>query len=187
MRKPAFFSEFLGDSMHVGSVIPSSDFLTRKMLPVSLPWHKMKQLAELGPGTGVFTKHIEHRRSRTSRFYLFERNQTFRKGLQLRYPDLIIRDDALQLSEIVNETGRKFDLIVSGLPFANFNACLQEELFSAIRSALADHGTFVAFQYTPLLWNRFQAHFPKVDAGYTLMNVPPAWVFRCNKKGMPLH
>ncbi|NQX67208.1 phospholipid methyltransferase [Paenibacillus alba] len=169
------------NSSQVGSVIPSSGFLTRTMLPVTLPWHKMKRIAELGPGTGAFTQHIQQNRSSGSRLYLYEKNETFRKQLARRFPELPLFDDALRLGEIVQETGHPFDLIVSGLPFANFSYELKEQLFGAIRDALADNGTFVAFQYTLLLKPHFQKHFPAMDTGYTWMNIPPAWVFKCKK------
>ncbi|UVI27572.1 class I SAM-dependent methyltransferase [Paenibacillus spongiae] len=187
MRKPSFLGEFLADSLHVGSVVPSSDFLTRKMLPVTIPWRKINRIAELGPGTGVFTKYVERERSPNSRFYLFERNEAFRNVLKRKFPELAILDDALRLGEVVQETGLKFDLIISGLPFANFDSSLQELLFHDIYNAMADNGTFVAFQYTPLLRRKFQAHFPIVDAGYTWLNVPPAWVFRCRKRRASAH
>jgi phospholipid N-methyltransferase len=44
MKKPSFLGEFLMNSRQVGSVIPRSDFLVRKMLPAALPWLKMKQI-----------------------------------------------------------------------------------------------------------------------------------------------
>ncbi|RKN86414.1 class I SAM-dependent methyltransferase [Paenibacillus ginsengarvi] len=182
MKKVSFLGEFLTNTAQVGSVIPSSNFLARKMLPPTVPWHKLQMIAELGPGTGVFTRHIEEKRSGTSRFILFEKNEAFRQNLQHRYPDLTILDDALKLGTVVKETGRPFDLIISGLPFANFPPHLQHELLRTIHDALAPDGTFVAFQYTLLLKKKFQEHFPSFELGYTWMNVPPAWVFKCKRR-----
>ncbi|MFD0675654.1 MULTISPECIES: class I SAM-dependent methyltransferase [unclassified Paenibacillus] len=182
MKKPSFFGQFLMNSGQVGSVIPSSGFLIRKMLPVTLPWHKMNQIAELGPGTGVITQYIEKNRSPQSQLYLFEKNEKFREDLGKQFPQLKVLEDALELGEIVKETGKPFDLIVSGLPFANFSQELKEQLFRTIHDSLAENGTFVAFQYTLLLKREFQLYFPWMDTGYTWMNVPPAWVFKCKKK-----
>lgn len=181
MIKASFFGQFLNHSRQVGSVVPSSVFLTRKMLPASLPWHKMAQIAELGPGTGVFTRYIHQHMDARSRLYLFEQNESFRNDLNSNFPGIPILDDALRLEEIVKETGRPFDLIVSGLPFANFSSELKQQLFRAIHHSLADTGTFVAFQYTLLLKRSFQEYFPSIDTGHTWMNVPPAWVFKCRK------
>ncbi|MCM3271242.1 class I SAM-dependent methyltransferase [Paenibacillus elgii] len=179
MKKAMFLSQFLIHSRQVGSVAPSSGFLARKMLPATTPWHKMHQIAELGPGTGVFTAYLEQYRGPQSTLYLFEKNETFRSTLQMRFPQLPIVDDALRLVEIVQATGRPFDLIVSGLPFANFPSELQERLFRTIHQALAPRGVFVAFQYSLLLKRKFAQHFRTLDIGYTWMNVPPAWVFKC--------
>lgn len=157
-------------------------FLIRKMLPASLPWHKMAHIAELGPGTGVFTRHIQRCMDPRSRLVLFEQNERFRDELARRFPGLPIMDDALRLGEVVQNAGRPFDLIVSGLPFANFSPALSAKLFHAIEDALAPDGTFVAFQYTLLLKKTFQTHFPSLDTGHTWLNVPPAWVFKCQKQ-----
>ncbi|GAA3405892.1 class I SAM-dependent methyltransferase [Paenibacillus hodogayensis] len=183
MKKASFIGEFMANAGQVGSVLPSSRFLTGKMLPPAIPWHKLKRIAELGPGTGVFTRQIEQRRSSSSELVLFEKNESFRLGLNRQYPHLSIVDDALRLEENVRERGCPFDLIVSGLPFANFSRDLREKLFDAIHASLADKGTFVAFQYTPLLKGSFQSRFPSMDTGYTWLNVPPAWVFKCQKRG----
>ncbi|TXK86123.1 class I SAM-dependent methyltransferase [Paenibacillus sp. N3.4] len=184
MKKPSFFGEFLIHAGQVGSIMPSSRFLTRKMLPVTLPWHKMQQIAELGPGTGVFTKYIQNNMTSQSQMFLFEQNGKFREDLKQRFPEFRILDDACKLSEVVKETGRPFDLIVSGLPFANFSDELQERLFQIINEALACHGVFIAFQYTLLLKKKFQTNFSIADVGYTCMNVPPAWVLKCKKMRM---
>ncbi|PYI55460.1 class I SAM-dependent methyltransferase [Paenibacillus flagellatus] len=181
MKKPSFFSEFLANAGQVGSIVPSSVFLTRTMLPATLPWDKMLRIAELGPGTGVFTRHLQLHRSPDSRLYLFEQNESFRESLRHRYPGLPVLDDALRLDEVVREEGLPFDLIVSGLPFANFSDDLQSRLLQAIHDALAPDGSFVAFQYTPLLKKKFKTYFPSMETDYTWMNVPPAWVFRCKK------
>jgi len=182
MDKPSFFGQFLIHSGQVGSILPSSRFLIRKMLPVTIPWHKMEQIAELGPGTGVFTRYIQQNMAPRSRLYLFEKNEKFRKDLEQRFPAFAVLGDGLGLDKIVKETGRPFDLIVSGLPFANFSEELQERLFLSIHDSLADAGIFVAFQYTLLLRRKFQARFSLMDTGHTWMNVPPAWVFKCKKR-----
>jgi phospholipid N-methyltransferase len=181
MKQPSIFGQFIRHSGQVGSLVPSSGFLTRKMLPPSLPWHKMAQIAELGPGTGVFTRYIKQHMDPRSRLFLFEQNESFRENLNIQFPGIPILNDALRLGEIVKETGRPFDLIVSGLPFANFSSELKERLFLSIESALASNGTFIAFQYTLLLKKNFQTHFPSIETGHTWMNVPPAWVFKCKK------
>ncbi|MDF2716610.1 MAG: phospholipid methyltransferase [Paenibacillus sp.] len=178
----SFLGEFLSNAAQVGSVVPSSRFLTRKMLPPTIPWHKLDRIAELGPGTGVFTRYLQHRRNDSSELVLFEQNEIFRTDLKRQYPMLPIMDDALRLGEAVQESGRPFDLIVSGLPFANFSDELQQRLFRTIHDALANNGTFIAFQYTLLLRRTFRTHFPSMETGYTWMNVPPAWVFKCKKK-----
>lgn len=181
MSRRSFFAQFLKHSSQVGSVMPSSPFLIRKMMPATLPWHKMRRIAELGPGTGIFTEYIDRCRSAQSQLVLFEKNEQFRNDLQLRFPELPVYDDALLLRNIVEQTGEKFDLIISGLPFANFPFELTERLFRVIGDALTNGGTFVAFQYTLLQKKHFANHFNAIETGHTWLNVPPAWVFKCKK------
>ncbi|WP_239616661.1 class I SAM-dependent methyltransferase [Cohnella mopanensis] len=181
MKMPIFFNEFLQHSDQVGNVIPSTGFLVRKMLPPAVPWHKIEQIAELGPGKGMFTRHIERERRASSRLFLFEKNDRFRDNLKIRFPRLQVLDDALKLGNVVYETGKPFDLIVSALPFANYPLELQANLFRVIHDALAANGTFIALQYTLRLQCKFEAFFPVMEMGYTWMNFPPAWVFKCKK------
>jgi phospholipid N-methyltransferase len=182
MKSGLFFSEFLTNASQVGSVIPSSSFLLRKMLPITIPWHKMTQIAELGPGTGVFTQYIQQERTSSSELYLFEKNNRFKNNLHQRFPQLPLYNDALKLKEVVKETNRPFDLIVSGLPFTNFSNELQDQLFHTINDALASNGVFVAFQYSLLLKRKFNRYFRIMDTGFTWINIPPAWVFKCGKR-----
>ena len=55
----------------VGSVVPSSKFLSKKMLD-HLNFKKAKLVVELGPGTGVFTQRIIEKLDRESTLLVIE-------------------------------------------------------------------------------------------------------------------
>ena len=55
-----FFKGFLKNPREVGSVIPSSRFLTRRTLECGDIAHA-RVIVELGPGTGVLTRHALQR------------------------------------------------------------------------------------------------------------------------------
>lgn len=50
-----FLRRFVGAPRQVGSVIPSSPYLTRAVLD-KIDWSQVRNVAELGAGTGVFTQ-----------------------------------------------------------------------------------------------------------------------------------
>ncbi len=52
-----FLYKFIQKPKEIGSVVPSSSFLTKKMM-AKLPWDNIETLVELGAGTGVFTEFI---------------------------------------------------------------------------------------------------------------------------------
>jgi phosphatidylethanolamine/phosphatidyl-N-methylethanolamine N-methyltransferase len=51
--KKSFIKQFWAEKKMVGSMTPSSRFLTQKMLK-NIDFKKVKLIVELGPGTGVF-------------------------------------------------------------------------------------------------------------------------------------
>ena len=60
----------------VGSVVPSSKFLSRKMLD-HLNFKQAKLVVELGPGTGVFTQRIIEKLDEESKLLVIELNDAF--------------------------------------------------------------------------------------------------------------
>ena len=53
-----YLRRFVAAPAQIGSVAPSSPFLTRAMLR-GIDWSRMRTIVELGAGTGVFTAAIE--------------------------------------------------------------------------------------------------------------------------------
>ena len=64
----------------VGSVVPSSKFLSRKMLD-HLNFKSAKLVVELGPGTGVFTERIIEKLGKDCTLLIIELNDKFYKDL----------------------------------------------------------------------------------------------------------
>mgnify|MGYP001032932268 CR=1 FL=1 len=53
----SFFKDFILNPSKIGSVTPSSSYLTQSLLG-SLPWDRLHTIIELGAGTGVFTEFV---------------------------------------------------------------------------------------------------------------------------------
>lgn len=148
-----------------------------------IPWDRTQTIVELGPGTGVFTKEILRRKASSTQFFVVERDQTFQIMLRNRFPELMIRNEAVQLPYYMDEIGiSQVDAIVSGLPFAVLPAQKREQILEQIEHSLADDGVFVTFQYSLQLKEELEKRFERVDISFTMLNIPPAFTYTCYKK-----
>ncbi|RNB70881.1 class I SAM-dependent methyltransferase [Brevibacillus panacihumi] len=178
----AFLRRFIAEPGQVGSVIPSSRFLCQNMLS-SIDWSKTDVIFELGPGTGPFTQAISKYKKPDAYYLLVERDPQFRNLLHSRFPDLTIREEATQLRTYLEELHLdKVDVIVSGLPFANFPAQQRAAILDQVQSVLAPDGIFVTFQYSLQLKAELQARFSWVETDFTLFNIPPAFIYTCRNQ-----
>lgn len=187
-----FFFEFLKNPAEVGAITPSSDELAELMTSSPL-LKKATVIAELGSGTGAFTKKILLKTSPKCRFFVLESNLYFHKILQANFPSLTIYNDSAEnlpfiLQNKINTP--HCDLIISGLPWTTFEQNLQERTLTAIANSLRDGGEFLTFAYMHGLFlpsaRRFQkllnTHFKKVrPTPVVWANVPPALVYVCEK------
>ena len=178
----AFFRRFIAEPGQVGSVIPSSRFLCKHILrPIN--WEQTKVIFELGPGTGAFTQAIYEQIRPDTEYVLVERDPQFRSLLHSRFPALPIREEATRLGQYVEELGLgKVDVIVSGLPFANFPEEQRKAVLDEIQSVLAPGGLFITFQYSLQLHAELKSRFAPVQIDFTLLNIPPAFIYICTNK-----
>jgi phospholipid N-methyltransferase len=79
MSRRSFLREFFKANRMVGSVLPSSRFLSSKML-APIDFSKSKVVVELGPGTGVFTKALLKAMPQDSQLLVIELNEAFFKN-----------------------------------------------------------------------------------------------------------
>lgn len=180
-----FLKRFVSQPNQVGSVIPSSRFLCKRMME-AVPWDEARVIVELGPGTGVFTKDILNKRMPDSTFFVIERDAKFQEILRSRFPGLIVQDEAQNLRHYLQEQGlSKVDAIVSSLPFAVFPEELRNEILQAILDILAPDGVFVTYQYSLQLKSELERLFDQVEIGFTPFNIPPAFIYTCRKNANP--
>ena len=166
----------------VGSVIPSSRFLSKKMLQ-PIHFEQAKVIVELGPGTGVFTKELLTKMSADCHLVVIELNDAFFKDLQqkFKHPNLhLVHGSAGDLTSILKGFNlAKADYILSSLPLSNFSAALRNSILEAINDNLVQEGKLIQFQYTRGLKKLYGTHFKQVHIAYTLLNFPPAFIYTC--------
>ena len=180
-NRSVFLQKFFCAPTKIGSITPSSKFLTQKML-ASLPWDTMDSVVELGAGTGVFTEYIAAHKKSSCRAVIIEQDALMRSQLEARFPDLLYGSQAENLPFILHKFGlMKVDCIISGLPFAIFTKELRQQILDGAENALKENGQWIASQYSLQMYPRFRKTFTEVKLGFELRNFPPAFIYRCKK------
>lgn len=177
-----FLRKFVRYPKQVGSAVPSSRYLAKKMAG-AVPWNEVRAAAELGAITRVLAERI---RPGTD-VYLFEKDADMRRRLAERYPGFTCAANAACLLDVVGGgvsggEGR-LDCVLSGLPFFNFPQELRDRILGQVEQALKPGGLFVAFQYSLQMRGQLSRRFEIERIGFTPLNVPPAFVYVCRKRG----
>lgn len=143
---------------------------------------------ELGPGTGSFTRALLRQGVSEKNLVLVEQSQEFTQLLRTLFPKAtIICRDASQISQIASELEiKEFDEIVSGLPLNAMNDELRRLICNEGFRLLKPGGSFVQVSYLPrcsipnAVISKHSAE--KMYCGVTLSNIPPAFVWRAEKR-----
>lgn len=176
-----FLKKFITEPTKIGSCTPSSHYLTRKMVS-RLDWDHVHTIVELGAGTGVFTSYImEHKRPDCS-FLVIEQDPVMRADLKKSFPTALFGNEAEDLSYLLKAKGlHQADYIISGLPLTVLPHDTRQTIMDEVWKSLAPHGYFIAFQYSPCLYSYFHRYFNRVSVSFEVRNLPPAFVFTCQK------
>jgi phospholipid N-methyltransferase len=181
MNKIDFLQGFLRSPLEVGSIIPSSKFMVRKVVDHVIQANP-KTIVELGAGTGVFTRELNKSCGPNRLLIVFEKDQKMRMQLNKEFPHLSIYSDALSLPDILDNHGiHQVDCIVCGLPFSLFPRSKTELIFEKIHSQLKSNGCFIMYQYSTQMKKRLTKLFDQVSTQLVLLNIPPTFVYFCKK------
>lgn len=183
MSKKTFISEVFKSGGTIGALSPSSSFLADKMLQ-PIHFETAKCIVEFGPGTGVFTHKILDRMHPEAKLIAFEINPVFyTKLLEIKDKRLILINDSAELLDIylIKNQVVNADYILSSLPFAMIPDKIVEEILKKSHQNLALKGKYIQFQYSLNALSKLKSVFNKVDMKFTLLNLPPAFIFVCKK------
>lgn len=173
--------EFLRHPMLTGAIAASSPRLAETMT-TGLGLERASRVAELGPGTGVFTEAVLALLRPEARLTAVEINPRFAAALRDRFPQVdVVTGSAehLEASDV--------DVVVSGLPWTAMTADRQQHILDAVTAVLAPNGRFTTFAYAHAAWTpparRFAAslrsRFAVVERTSVVWgNLPPAFVYR---------
>ena len=176
-----FLRRFVGAPRQVGSVMPSSPYLTRAIMD-KIQWNDVQDVAELGAGTGVFTRAIASKLDRCGHLLVFEIDPTLKAMIEAEHPGVTVYGDARELPRIMSDRDiRQLDCVVSSLPFAVLPPRVTAAILDAIDKTLRPGGKLIAYQYSKHMRPYFEKRFASVKISFVLRNVPPAFVYECTK------
>ena len=158
-----------------GAIAPSSKFLVNKML-AKIDYAQDLDLLQLGFGKGVFTKEILRRSTPSSALTIFEVDKNCWKYKLDSKRITYIEDSAEKISLYYKD--KKFDHIISTLPFASLPKEVSQNIFEEIKLHLKKNGKFLQFQYSLFSRKDFNKLFddkPAID--FVLLNIPPAFIY----------
>lgn len=175
------WKKFMDNPAKIGSCTPSSHYLAQRLL-APVPWHSINTIVELGAGTGVFTKHIAAHKKYGSTLLIVEQDPLMRSYLELCFPLCHFGSHAENLPYLLRGLGLAHaDCILSGLPISIFKAEQRTMIMKRIHSSLSERGIFITFQYSPMMSPLFRHYFRQVHIQFELRNIPPAFLFYCQK------
>lgn len=179
-----FFRSFLRSPKEVGSIIPSSRFLERRVVR-SAEVGSARSLVELGPGTGGTTRALLSAMAPDARLLSIEINPRLAGIVQARNPDprLVVHvGSAEQLQEALSRHGFDApDVVISGIPFSTLPRRVALAVLEAVRDTLAPGGRFVAYQVRDRVAILGRVVFGPPARELEPRNVPPMRVYRFEK------
>lgn len=181
----AFFQGFLRKPMQVGSIIPSSRFLERRIARAA-GIGRARLVIELGPGTGGTTRALLRQMRPDAKLLAIEIDPDFVSVLRrLNHdPRLIVHEgSATDVRQILakHELGAP-DVILSGIPFSTMTRPLGRDIIRSVHESLEPGGVFVAYQVRDRVKILGSEVFGRAQTDMVLLNVPPMRVYRWEKR-----
>lgn len=175
-----FLQQFLKHPLQIGSLIPSSRFLERRIVEAA-GVGSADVVVELGPGTGGTTRAILRALPRHARLLSIEINPRFHAMVSaIADARLIVhRGSAFDMRDILASHGLAApDAVISGIPFSTMSRDEGVRIMEAVASSLAPGGRFVAYQFSNRVDALCRGFLGPGQSTTELLNLPPMRVHR---------
>ncbi len=175
-----FFRGFLRSPEQVGSIIPSSRFLERRIVNLS-GLEGAGVVVELGPGTGGTTRAILEAMRPAAKLLTIELDPQFSSILEsFGDPRLFPHTgSAADLPDILGEYGLPApDVVISGIPFSTMPPEVGNAVLEAVRDSLSPGGRFLAYQFRGHVGRMGRPILGEPEVELELLNVPPMRFYR---------
>jgi len=164
----------------VGTVTRSGKALSEKI--ASFITKEDKHVLELGAGDGAITRRILDQMPADGKLLCFEINpKMYATLLEINdrrfHP---INDSAEHMEEYMAEHGIEiFDAIVSAIPYIVLPEELALKILNLCKNNLKIGKNYMQVHYAKSLTSLYEGVFGNLETHFVLMNVPPAYAFRC--------
>jgi len=182
-KRLAFLQGFLQHPREVGSIIPSSRFLERRIVRAA-GINDARVIVELGPGTGGTTRALLRAMRRDATLLAIEVNPRFVRLLRRERDPRLIAHEGSAANIVPALRARGFaqaDVVLSGIPFSTMQRQLGLEILRSVYDALAEDGVFVAYQVRDRVEGLGRRVFGPAHVQTEILNVPPMRVYRWMK------
>jgi len=181
----AFFQAFLRKPKEVGSIIPSSRFLMRRVVREARV-DRARLVVELGPGTGGSTRALLRSMRPDATLLAIEINSRFARliATSIRDPRLIVHvGSAEDITGALKAHGLPApDVVLSGIPFSTMPKGLGLAIVREVHHVLAPGGRFVAYQVRDRVEILGRQIFGPARVQTELLNMPPMRIYRWEKQ-----
>lgn len=177
-----FARNFFKHPKMLGSIIPSSPFLVKRMLG-QVDWERARVLVEYGPGIGTFTQEILRQMHPEAVLIVLETNEDFVNYLKRSYPDprlQIIHGSAEDIQSILAQREiDEADYVIAGIPFSTLPDTIKGNILRATQRAIAPQGAFLLYQFSPKILPHLDQTFSNVKRTFEPLNFLPAHFYYC--------
>lgn len=183
LDRAVFLHEFLKHPNQVGSIIPSSRFLERRVIELA-EVRSARTIVELGGGTGGTTRAILGAMSPSATLLSIEINPQFCALLRrIRDARLIVYcGGAQELRGALSLHGLAApEAVVSGIPFSTMSRPAGSRILETISAVLAPEGRFVAYQVSKQVDGLARPLLGPAQVEVELFNIPPMRLYRWQK------
>jgi phosphatidylethanolamine/phosphatidyl-N-methylethanolamine N-methyltransferase len=179
-----FFRRWLANPLQMGSIVPSSPALCRRLVRHT-HYAADEAVLELGAGTGVVSQALLKSGLAPERLFVVEIVRDMANHLRDQLPGAnVIEGDARRLPALIpQEWQGKIGTVVVGIPLVLLPIEEQRRFIDAIQAVAPGRG-FILYSYcvtSPLPYEKLGL-IPKREA-WTPLNFPPASVWRYTPRG----
>ncbi len=175
-----FFRGFLRHPVMVGSIIPSSRKLIRRMLSRT-DWSKTRLFVEYGPGVGTFCQAVLDRMGPDATYIAIDTNPDFIDYLARTIVDprfVPVLGSAADVQRIIRQHGHEqADYVLSGLPFSTLPPGIGPRISAETKAVLRPGGAFLVYQFSPKVRDFLAMSFERIDHAFEPVNIPPAQLY----------
>jgi len=180
-----FIQQFLKHPLQIGSIIPSSRFLERRIVAAA-GIASADVVVELGPGTGGTTRAMLRAMPPHAKLLSIEINPHFHALVSTIRDERLIahQGSACELREIMSLHGLGApNAVVSGIPFSTMPRSTGSQILETVSSLLAPNGRFVAYQVSNRVASLCELFMGSGQSATEFLNIPPMRIFRWEKHG----